>query len=108
MLAVAMSITRGLLKQQGASGIELFTTELVASVTPPAPLSTNLAETMPDLESEEALAGATNTTVGADTSSVSSTATSPVAGKSEGATLAGSVTAENPNAQASRKAVARD
>lgn len=41
MLAVAMSITSSLLKQQGEAQINEFIGKLVASVTPPATVSTN-------------------------------------------------------------------
>ncbi len=41
MLAVVMSITSGLLKKEGESQIDQFIVKLVASVTPPATLSTN-------------------------------------------------------------------
>jgi membrane protein len=41
MLAVVMSITSGLLKQQGEDQIDQFIVKLVASVTPPATISTN-------------------------------------------------------------------
>ena len=43
MLAVAMSITSALLKQEGEEQIDQFIMKLVASVTPPAILSTNSA-----------------------------------------------------------------
>jgi membrane protein len=41
MLAVAMSITSGLLKQEGEDQIDQFIVKLVASVTPPATINTN-------------------------------------------------------------------
>jgi membrane protein len=45
MLAVAMSISSALLKQEGEDQIDQFIVKLVASVIPPATLSTNGAET---------------------------------------------------------------
>ena len=44
MLAVAMSITSGLLKKQGEDQIDQFIVKLVASVTPSATISTNSAD----------------------------------------------------------------
>ncbi|MGO8931653.1 MAG: YhjD/YihY/BrkB family envelope integrity protein [Limisphaerales bacterium] len=41
MLAVAVSITSGLLKKEGEDQIDQFIVKLVASVTPPAAISTN-------------------------------------------------------------------
>ncbi len=43
MLAVAMSISSGLLKKQGEDQIDHFIVKLVASVTPSAPINTNSA-----------------------------------------------------------------
>jgi len=42
MLAVAMSITSSFLKKEGEAGIEKFIVKLVATVTPPAAMNTNL------------------------------------------------------------------
>ena len=47
MLAVAVSITSGLLKQEGEDQIDQFILKLVASVTPPATLGTNSADAVP-------------------------------------------------------------
>src|SRR5580700_10804353 len=43
MLAVVMSITSSFLKQEGEDRIDQFIVKLVASVTPPATLSTNVS-----------------------------------------------------------------
>ena len=46
MLAVVMSITSSFLKKEGENRIDQFIVKLVASVTPPASLNTNLSETV--------------------------------------------------------------
>ena len=49
LMAVALSITSSLLKKEGEDNIEQFVEKLVASVTPPALLSTNLDQSGTDL-----------------------------------------------------------
>src|SRR5690242_8654530 len=46
MLAVVMSITSSFLKQEGESRIDQFIVKMVASLTPPATLSTNVSGTI--------------------------------------------------------------
>jgi len=52
MLAVVMSITSGLLKKEGEDQIDQFIVKLVASVTPPATISTNSPDTAASLTAE--------------------------------------------------------
>ena len=52
MLAVAMSITSGLLKKEGEDQIDQFIVKLVASVTPPATVNTNSAGAATSLTAE--------------------------------------------------------
>jgi membrane protein len=52
MLAVAMSITSGLLKKEGEDQIDHFIVKLVASVIPPATISTNSPHTVTNLTTE--------------------------------------------------------
>ena len=52
MLAVAVSITSSLLKQEGEDRIDQFIVRLVASVTPPATVSTNAAGPTTNLTAE--------------------------------------------------------
>jgi membrane protein len=52
MLAVAMSITSGLLKKEGEDQIDQFIVKLVASVTPPATISTNSPDPAASLTAE--------------------------------------------------------
>jgi membrane protein len=66
MLAVVMSITSGLLKQEGEDQIDEFIVKLVASVTPPAMVDPNTAGTATNLAVEERSAtGATNSATAA-------------------------------------------
>ena len=108
MLAVAMSITSGLLKQQGESGIENFIAKLVANVTPPAALGTNAADANLDWEFEDAPPASTNAAVVAKGTSPGASAGSQVVSGAEGATATGSAATDNQRAEAARKAVARD
>ena len=61
MLAVVMSITSALLKQEGEEQIDQFITKLVASITTVAPVNTNTDTTnAPAPAAASALAGTTN------------------------------------------------
>jgi membrane protein len=71
MLAVAMSITSALLKQEGEEQIDQFIVRLVASVTPPAILSTNTTSAGPAAGTTDHPAGpATLSTSGSDTNQI--------------------------------------
>jgi membrane protein len=107
MLAVVVSITSSFLKQEGEERIDQFIVKLVASVTPPATVSTNL------------LAGATNATASATNAAAgspmpSSTNAAPATGaglfssKEDTDSAALSAFAKDQKAIAARKAVARN
>ncbi|HWV98257.1 MAG TPA: YhjD/YihY/BrkB family envelope integrity protein [Candidatus Acidoferrum sp.] len=103
MLAVVMSITSGLLKQQGEAGIEKFIVKLVASVTPPATLSTNVMGGVSDPDDEGAAPGSTNAVANSPSASVDHQATA----STEPANSAGVAPSEDDKTIAARKAVAR-
>ena len=107
MLAVAMSITSGLLKQQGEAGIENFVAKLVESVTPPADLGTNLVGAADDMDSEEVSMGSTNKAPGAESVFLGSTSSNQVVAAGQEQTSAGPGGSDARRALAARKAVAR-
>jgi membrane protein len=75
MLAVVMSISSSLLKQQGEAGIEKFVIKLVASVTPPATMSTNMNGAVSEPGAEASSLPETNAVaVGGELSSSASSA----------------------------------
>jgi len=105
MLAVAMSISSALLKQEGEEQIDQFIVKLVASVIPPATLGTNSAG---------AAAGTTNPAVlaslsaaGATTPAEPSEAPSVSAGASETNTNQPPASAEAEQVVKARRAIAR-
>ena len=105
MLAVVMSITSGLLKQQGEAGIEKFIVKMVASVTPPATLSTNMTGVAPDLDEEEAAPASTNA---APLNPALAGATPSARAAGEPVNLASLAAAEDEKTIAARKAIARN
>jgi membrane protein len=96
MLAVAVSITSSLLKQQGEDQIDQFIVKLVASVIPPATISTNST-------SAEAPLRATSTNAPAETTNALAVAVS--AGETN--TNLPPAAAETDQAVKARRAIAR-
>jgi membrane protein len=101
MLAVAVSVTSSLLKQQGEDRIDQFILKLVASVTPPTPVETNAIPAATNLTNEAA--APTNQTAQA-TEARAGTAP-PEEG---GSTNAPALLSQDRKAVAARRAVARE
>lgn len=75
MLAIVMSITTIFLKKEGEKQIDTFINHLVASVTPPATLTTNATSSA--LTGPGQLSGANSTTAASDTNGVAAAAGNP-------------------------------
>lgn len=103
-LAVVISITSGLLRQQGEAGIEKFVVKLVASLTPPATLSTNTVGAASEWDDDETFLSTTNFSAAGATA----TASNLVSASSEPASLAGLANSQDEKTLAARKAVARN